>query len=98
MYKVFISGRISGVDNYNKEAFNKAEKFLHEQGYAVMNPQRLHDDEPDNFSHDDYIRICYSMIDVCNAVYFLKGWNESVGARKEFAYARTLDKVLLYEV
>ena len=36
--KVFISGPMKGYPNFNKEAFDQAEKDLVQQGYTVFNP------------------------------------------------------------
>ena len=36
--KVFISGPMKGYPNFNKEAFDQAEKELIQQGYTVFNP------------------------------------------------------------
>ena len=35
--KVFISGPMKGYPNFNKEAFDQAEKELIQQGYTVFN-------------------------------------------------------------
>ena len=48
-------------------------------------------------SHEDYLHICYSIIDVCDAVFMLKDWRQSEGAKLERLYATTKGKVILYE-
>ena len=48
-----------------------------------MNPAVL----PFGFSHNEYLEICYKMIDCCDAVYLMKGWSKSLGARTETLYA-----------
>lgn len=85
--KVFISGQIRGMPEYNKPAFDRAEKLLTEQGYAVMNPIKLHPAYPEQFDHADYMHVCKAMIDICDKVYFLKGWQFSDGSNQEFRYA-----------
>ena len=82
MDKVYIAGKITGLDNY-KELFDRAEKELKNQGYSVMNPSVL----PEGFEHDEYMKICYSMIDVCDGVYFLENSGDSKGAMLELDYA-----------
>jgi hypothetical protein len=90
--KIYIAGKITDCPGY-KERFAEAEKMLRTKGYAVMNPAIL----PDGFTHAEYLYICFSMIDVCGAVYFLDNWHESPGATREFRYASVKRKRLLYE-
>jgi hypothetical protein len=52
---------------------------------------------PLGFSHKDYMHICYAMIDVCDAVYFLNDWKMSKGARMEHQYAKKTHKVIYYQ-
>ena len=87
MTRVFISGPIRGMPDYNVPAFMAAEKMLTDQGCAVMNPVKLHPANPDAFSHDDYMHICKAMLDVCDAIYLLPGWTDSKGAVEEAKHA-----------
>ena len=92
MRKVYIAGKITGLDNY-KELFNSAEDFLASVGFAIMNPSVL----KDGFEWDEYMHVCYAMIDVCDTVYFLSNWKDSKGAMKEHEYAMYKGKRLMYE-
>ena len=47
---------------------------------------------PGGFEHEEYLHICYAMIDVCDMVYLRPDWEGSVGARKERKYARKRHK------
>lgn len=91
--KVYIAGKITGLDNY-KELFAEAEKEIKAAGHVVMNPAIL----PDGFDYEDYMKICFAMIDVCGAVYFLSNWQESAGAIREKEYAEYGGKKLVYQV
>jgi len=88
--KVYIAGPITGNPNY-MEQFAKAEQELREQGHTPMNPSVL----PQGFEQDEYMKICYSMIDVCDAVYFLDNWWKSKGANLEQVYAIQKGKTLM---
>ena len=43
------------------------------------------------------MHICYAMIDVCDAVYMQKDWQQSKGARMELQYAKDWKKQIIYE-
>ena len=90
--KIYIAGPITGVENY-KEAFSKAEEHLLSIGHSVMNPAVL----PNGFEHYEYMIVCYSMIDVCDCVYFLENWERSKGACLEFEYAKSTGKSVFYQ-
>lgn len=90
--KIYIAGKITGLENY-KEYFNKAEAKLMAEGNVCMNPSVL----SEGFGWDEYMGICYKMIDVCDKIYMLKGWELSKGAIAECAYAIRNGKEVLYE-
>lgn len=90
--KIYVAGKITGLDGY-KEKFEAAVKELESKGHAVMNPAVLNK----GFAHHEYMHICYAMIDVCDAVYFLNNWQNSVGARMEHDYAISSHKALIYQ-
>ena len=79
---VFISGPMSGFKDYNKPAFDEAEHFLTERGAIVLNPATL----PVGLDDEDYLPIDIAMIDACDALYMLPGFENSRGAVAELAY------------
>lgn len=90
--KVYIAGKITGNPGY-KEQFAAVEKELRTQGHTTMNPAVL----PDGFEHQEYMRVCFSMIDVCDAVFFLANWQDSIGATMEHNYAELIGKAIMYQ-
>ena len=90
--KVYIAGKITGNPDY-KQQFAEVEKKLREKGHTTMNPAVL----PDGFDHHEYMQICFSMIDVCDAVYFLSNWRDSKGATMEYNYAFGAGKGIMFE-
>ena len=90
--KIYIAGGITGVPDY-KEHFAKAEEYLISRGAIPMNPARM----SEGFEWKDYLHICLTMIDVCEAVYLLNGWYDSAGARAEWFYADLYGKDKYYE-
>jgi hypothetical protein len=91
--KIYIAGKITDNPNY-KEQFAEAEKNFVSQGHTVLNPSFL----PFGFEQDEYMAICYSMIDVCEAVCFLSNWKGSKGANKEYDYAEEKGKKMFFQV
>ena len=90
--KVYIAGKITGNPSY-KQQFAEAEKKLREKGFTTMSPAVL----PDGFEHQEYMKICFSMIDVCDAVFFLDNWRDSIGATMEYNYAFEQNKGIMFE-
>lgn len=82
---IYVAGPITGVENY-WEAFEKAEEELVAAGFVPLLPTRL----PKGLTSDQYMYIDQAMIDMADAVLFLPGWMDSVGARQEWDYC---DKV-----
>lgn len=89
--KVYIAGPMSGLPKFNRPAFFAAEEYLIEHGAKVMNPAML----PLGFDHHEYMKISMPMLDACEAVAFLPGWQLSKGARMEFTRAHHEQKLLL---
>ena len=85
--KVYIAGKITGDPGY-RDKFAAAEMQLFWHGHTVLNPAEL----PRGMSREDYMRICFAMIDVADAVVFLPDAAESAGARLEMAYCEYIEK------
>ena len=90
--KVYIAGKITGNPDYKKQ-FAEAEADLRSAGYITMNPAVL----PDGFEWNEYMNICFKMIDVCDAVFFINNWIDSRGARMEYQYAGLNRKELMFQ-
>ena len=93
MMKIYISGAMASRPDKYKEKFAKAEKYLTEKGYTAVNPAHL----PKGLPTNRYMPICMAMLDACDAIYMMNGWEDSKGARLEKAYAEYQDKLVLYE-
>jgi hypothetical protein len=94
--KVYIAGKITGEENSSVIIkFNNAASMLKSEGHLPFTPSVL-PDYPE-VGHEDYMHICYAMIDVCDAIYMLKDWQTSAGAREELQYAAEWKKKIMYE-
>ena len=83
---IYISGPITGDKNF-AEHFAGAEKALVMEGHKVYNPAKLHLVMPRETTHEEYMSICLKMMEQCDTVLMLTGWQESTGASIEFEYA-----------
>lgn len=94
--KIYISGAITGTDDY-MERFAKAEKELTEQGYSVVNPAKVNAQLPEDTSYEEYMKMCFCMLDMCESIFMLKGWEKSCGANREYGYALAKKKTIFFE-
>ena len=94
--KIYISGSITGTEDY-MERFEKAEKKLTEQGYSVVNPAKVNAQLPEDTSYEEYMKMCFCMLDMCDSIYMIKGWEKSCGANREYGYAMAKDMIIMHE-
>lgn len=80
---VFLSGMVTGDSNY-KHKFDTAERVLLDEGHIVINPTALNKDLP----YETLMSICFSMIDISDAVVQLPDWKKSDGATREHEYVQ----------
>ena len=70
-----------------KENFYNAEVKLKDLGYSVINPSKVNDILPIDMSYDEYMEIDYKLLDMCEAIYMIPGWNKSNGSKLELERA-----------
>lgn len=114
--RIYISGKMTGLPDLNRPAFNAAEKRLTAQGHFVINPHRISElfgtaeELAESFKifyaiegKDSYVlkeeldrraSIARAVMDAdlaavrsCDAIYLLRGWENSRGAKRELAEA-----------
>lgn len=90
MSVVYLSGPITGIENYNTAAFATAEMQHKDQGHVVLNPRRL----PLGLTYQAYMDIAMAQVRAAEVIYRLPGWSNSKGARAEVAYAQSLGKYI----
>lgn len=97
--KIYIAGKITGeLPYYYWHKFGYAATKLRADGHQVINPVELNDPlEKGGFAYEDMMKICFAAIDVCEAVYMLKDWHESPGAKREHEYAINSGKKIIYQ-
>ena len=93
--KIYISGKISGIENEAPELFAKAEKELQANGFETVNPMTLnhqHDKSWHSYMKEDVKALCE-----CDVIYMLSNWTDSKGAIIEHTIAMYLGLKVQYE-
>ena len=97
MNNIYISGRITGTTDY-MERFSKAEKDLRNRGYIVFNPAKVNAQLPYTaMSHDDYMKVSFLLLNMCEAIFMMSSWKFSKGAKMEFWRAYQLGMEIIFE-
>lgn len=94
----YLAGPMTGIEDYNFPAFNKAAADLRSRGWKVYNPADLGEGQTGKgkgqFLEHELAFICS---EDCDAIVCLPGWEDSEGANLEVHAARVCEKpVLLY--
>lgn len=94
--KTYISGKITGLSTTTaRRKFNTAETLLQLKGYNPINPMKMHSTH--NKTWEQYMVTDISELLHCDAIYMLKNWGTSKGARIEYAIAKELGLKIMYE-
>ena len=95
--KVYISGPITGVPaNEFKRAFFRAYDELKAQGLNPMLPPGMVGNEYD-LEYDEFMALDLALLELCDAIYLLEGWEKSDGATEELNFAAQHRKEILFE-
>jgi Asp-tRNA(Asn)/Glu-tRNA(Gln) amidotransferase A subunit family amidase len=92
--KIYISGKITGMESEAKIIFQQAEEVLTKLGFEVVNPMKL----PHNHdkSYISYMIECLQALKGCDYIFMLGNWHDSTGANIEFQVARKENIVPLF--
>lgn len=95
--KIYISGKISGIDiTETRKRFAAAAKVTKKLGYEPVNPF-----ENGLTEHDTWkAHMLKDIADLlqCKAIYMLQGWQDSKGARIEHYIATEIGMPIMYEI
>lgn len=94
MKRIYISGKISGIEELAPILFERAEYLIKAMGSIPVNPMTLnheHDKSWTSYMKEDVKALCD-----CDAIYMLDNWKESRGAVIEHYIAEQLDLEIIY--
>ena len=96
--KIYISGAITNNPNY-KEDFERAEDYLQREypSADIINPALVNSFLPKSTTYEEYMKMSFCMLDMCDNICMLKGWEKSCGANRELGYAIAKKKTVFYE-
>ena len=96
--KIYISGAITNNTNY-KEEFERAEDYLQREypSADIINPALVNSFLPKSTTYEEYMKMSFCMLDMCDSIYMIKGWEKSCGANREYGYALAKDMIIMFE-
>lgn len=93
--KVYLSGKITGIEEQAKELFGKAELLLNDDKVEVVNPMVLtHDHDK---SWNSYMKECIKALCDCDSIYMLSNYMDSEGALLELYIAKRIGLKVYFE-
>lgn len=95
MNKVYIAGKITGMEEEAKTLFEEAEIVLKGHGLEVVNPMKL----PHNHdkSWESYMKETLTAMLSCDTVFMLSNYYKSKGALLEHSLAKDLKMQIIYQ-
>ena len=96
--KIYLAGPMTGLPKFNAPAFKAMEIALSAKGHTVMNPaNHIPICNPEAIAYEKYLALGLFMIEICDAIFLLKGWETSKGARLERIFAEQRNKLIMEE-
>ena len=90
---IYISGPIESVDNY-REKFERAKRIIEKGGHKAINPAGL---DLSGLTREQILNVDLVLLDLCDTIYMLKGWESSCGANREYGYALAKGLDIMFE-
>ena len=88
MTRIYLAGPMSGLPGLNYAAFHAEAARLRALGHHIENPAENPD--PPCKSWEGYMRLAIAQLITCDTVALLPGWDNSRGAKVEYALALDL--------
>lgn len=88
MKRIYISGPMTGLPDFNYPAFHAAAHLLRVRGHEAINPAELCAETGKDWHY--YMRLDLKALCDCDALALLPGWQNSKGAHLELHIAHRL--------
>ena len=105
--KIYVSGAVTGVTDYIGEFSSKTShlnKKNNQYGLYFINPVEMNSqfdrrdiDNNQLLSYDDFMKLCYTELELCDGIYLMNGWRDSIGANRELGFAKGQNKMIFLE-
>lgn len=94
---IYIAGPMSGLPDYNRDAFANAWAFLtvRHPDAGIINPAKNFA-RNDNLSYATYLRLSIHQLLIADTVFVLPGYENSTGAKLEIEIAKILGLEIIY--
>ena len=96
MKRIYISGPMSNIPEFNFPAFYSEAKYLRDQGCDVVNPAEMDIGDPSTLIWHECLRRDIIELMSCDSIWMLPGWSESKGAQLEHHIACELGMDIIY--
>jgi hypothetical protein len=93
--KIYISGKITGIETEAAALFEAAEQEVIEMGHTPINPMKLphdHDKSWQSYMREDIKALCE-----CEAIYMVRNYTKSAGALLELNIACSLGFKIIHQ-
>lgn len=64
---------------------------------VILNPAKVNAQMPEGTTYDEYMAICFAMLEMTDTIFMLHEWRNSRGAQMERRFALEKDYDILYE-
>ena len=93
--KVYVAGPMTGYPGLNFDNFHRVTARLRRDGHEVINPAEVNPDL--NADWADCMAVDIKLVADCDAIWLLRGWEDSPGAIMEWLVANRLSRGIYYE-
>lgn len=94
---VYLSGPMTGLPDYNREAFNMRAEAFKQQDYTVRNPADISITHGTDKAYTFYLKRALRMMLEADVVYVFGDWHKSKGCWFELWVAETLGMTIVFE-
>lgn len=91
--KIYISGKITGCKNW-EILFCEAETRFKCEGVEIVSPRLIGSKD---LSWQENMKLCIKALCDCDAIYMMKNWRKSKGAKVERFIAKKLGLEIIYD-